>query len=137
MHRVAAFLQRLRRRLLSIATRPYEMEIVEGWLPLELRARTFYVVKDDGIAEHVAFICPCGCGDLVQLNLLPDERPCWQLMCDPKGRLNLHPSVWRTKGCHAHFWVRGSRIGWCGGAGGCEGFGVVQLFEELVKRKRR
>jgi hypothetical protein len=102
-----------RRWLRGVLAKPYRSEFAEGWVPSDPVPHVIYIVRDDGIEEHVAFICPCGCGDLIQLNLIPDERPCWRLMCDHKGKLTLHPSVWRTKGCHAHFWVKRNRIWWC------------------------
>jgi len=91
----------------------YTSQVVQDWLPRTMAARTLYIVEDDGIAEQVAFLCPCGCGELIQLNLLPDEHPCWRLTHDRSGNLTACPSVWRTRGCRAHFWIRHSRIWWC------------------------
>jgi hypothetical protein len=44
------------------------------------------------------------------MNLIPDERPCWQLMRHPDGTATLHPSVWRKKDCGSHFWFRRGRV---------------------------
>jgi hypothetical protein len=60
-----------------------------------------------------AFLCPCGCRTLIQLSLLRDERPHWQLLLSPDGRPSLTPSVWRTEGCRSHFWLRRGDIVWC------------------------
>ncbi|WP_415195487.1 DUF6527 family protein [Rhodopseudomonas sp.] len=58
-------------------------------------------------------LCPCGCGKILHMNLLPDERPCWQLTVDADGLATLHPSIWRQKDCGSHFWFRRGRVIWC------------------------
>lgn len=93
--------------------RPYRMQVVEGALPKRLKRRTLYVVQEDGFQEQAAMTCPCGCGRMLQMNLLPDERPCWQLTQHKDGTSSLHPSVWRKKDCGSHFWFRRGRIEWC------------------------
>ena len=47
------------------------------------------------------------------MNLLPDERPRWSLTLNADGTATLYPSIWRNRGCHSHFWLRGGRIQWC------------------------
>ena len=59
------------------------------------------------------FGCPCGCGRVLHMNLLPDERPCWRVTRNVDGTVTLHPSVWRKKDCGSHFWLRNGRIRWC------------------------
>lgn len=51
------------------------------------------------------------------MNLLPDERPFWRLVQNKDGAVTLHPSVWRTKDCGSHFWLRNGRIHWCDSLG--------------------
>jgi len=53
--------------------------------------------------------CPCGCGDLVSLNLDPRTGPHWRARAGPKG-VSISPSVWRTSGCCSHFIVWDSRV---------------------------
>lgn len=76
--------------------------------------RTLYVVTEDGAPWSVAMLCPCGCGETLHMNLLPDERPLWKLAVDAGGSGTLHPSVHRMKGCRAHFWFRAGKVYWCG-----------------------
>lgn len=57
--------------------------------------------------------CPCGCGDVIELNLLPQVRPCWAVDEHADTTLTLTPSVWRQKGCRSHFILKGGRIVWC------------------------
>jgi hypothetical protein len=51
----------------------------------------------------------------LHMNLLTDERPCWQVTRHQDGTATLHPSVWRQKGCYSHFWLRRGRIHWSKG----------------------
>lgn len=92
---------------------PYRTVVANDWLPAELARRTVYIVREDGFNEQVALLCPCGCGQVLQMNLLPDERPCWCLKRNADGTVTLNPSVWRTKDCRSHFWLRNGRIRWC------------------------
>lgn len=95
---------------------PYQTATVEESLPATLRRRTLYVVQEDGFVEHAAMFCPCGCKRILQMNLLPDERPCWQLTRHADGTATLAPSVWRQKDCGSHFWFRHGRVKWCNAA---------------------
>ena len=92
---------------------PYRTMVVEESLPVQLLRSTVYIVREDGFDEQIALLCPCGCGRILQMNLLPDERPCWQLMRNADGAVTLYPSVWRKKDCGSHFWLRNGRIRWC------------------------
>lgn len=78
-------------------------------------AATVYVIGEDGHNWSAAFICPCGCSVLVQLNLLRDERPCWDVTAHSDGTVSLSPSVWRTVGCRSHFILSRGDIRWCQG----------------------
>lgn len=92
---------------------PYRTITVEESLPQTLKRRTLYIVEEDGFQEQAAMLCPCGCERILQMNLIPDERPCWQLAQHENGTATLHPSVWRKKDCGAHFWFRYGRVQWC------------------------
>ncbi len=92
---------------------PYRTMVVEDSLPAQLLRHTVYIVREDGFDEQVALLCPCGCGRVLQMNLLPDERPCWRVRRNTDGAVTLHPSVWRKKDCRLHFWLRNGRIRWC------------------------
>ena len=92
---------------------PYRLCVVDESLPKRLSSRALYVVQDDGYLEQAAMICPCGCGRVLQMNLLQDEWPCWRLTRHEDGTATLHPSVWRKKDCGSHFWFRRGRVQWC------------------------
>lgn len=92
---------------------PYQTRIVEAYLPKNLEHRVLYVVREDGLSEQAAMICPCGCGAVLHMNLLPDERPCWQVAHHADGTATLSPSVWRKKECGSHFWFQRGIVRWC------------------------
>jgi hypothetical protein len=60
-----------------------------------------------------ALVCPCGCKDVIQLSLLPNDSPKWTATSDRKGMPTLSPSVWRTTGCRSHFFLRQGSIVRC------------------------
>ena len=83
-------------------------------LPETLDADTVYVMGEGEKKWFVAMICPCGCGAIVQVSLLPDAKPQWRLHEYGDNTISLHPSIWRKVGCHSHFFLRRGFIEWCG-----------------------
>jgi hypothetical protein len=92
---------------------PYRTHLVEDFLPKRLDPRALYVVQEDGFLEQAAMLCPCGCGRVLHMNLLSDERPCWRLIRHKDGTATLSPSVWSKRDCRSHFWFRRGRVHWC------------------------
>lgn len=82
-------------------------------VPEHPRAGVAYLIGEAGHLWFVAFRCPCGCGEIVQLNLLPDARPRWSVERHPDGTVSIMPSVWRVAGCRSHFFLRRGRVEWC------------------------
>ena len=115
MKRLLRLLSHLKDWLSKRFIRSYQTRIVKGDVPARLQRRIIYLVQEDGYSEHVSMLCPCGCGQLLHMNLIPDERPCWQVTEHPDGTLSLHPSIWRKKGCKSHFWFQRGQIYWCEG----------------------
>jgi hypothetical protein len=76
------------------------------------RAKVYLAGEGDNLWA-ASMICPCGCGEVIELNLLKQARPCWSAQEHPDGTISLAPSVWRQKGCRSHFLVRHGRIDWC------------------------
>jgi hypothetical protein len=91
---------------------PFAIVLVED-LPDEPRPRTLYLAGEPGHPWCAALACPCGCGDVIRLNLLGDARPCWSVVEHRDGTVSVEPSVWRQKGCRSHFFVRRGYIDWC------------------------
>jgi hypothetical protein len=62
----------------------------------------------------VVFVCPCGCQQLVWLNLMEGHRPRWRIHISHRGVPTITPSVNRQVGCKSHFFLRSGRVIWCG-----------------------
>ena len=92
---------------------PYRTVVTEDPPLGRLKSKTLYIVEAGGWGEHLAMLCPCGCRSVLELNLIPDEHPCWRFNQHSDGTLSLYPSVRRRKGCRAHFWIWNGRIHWC------------------------
>ena len=80
--------------------------------PDELEAMKVYAVGEREHLWHISMLCPCGCGEKISLNALPDDSPRWRLEEDD-GVPSITPSVWRRVGCRSHFFLREGHIKWC------------------------
>lgn len=76
------------------------------------RPRRVYLVGDPGLQWAAAFLCPCGCRELVQLSLMRDDDPSWIAWGEPGAKASLHPSIWRVRGCRSHFFIKEGKIVW-------------------------
>jgi hypothetical protein len=81
-------------------------------LPETVEGGVVYLIGDKLNPWSAAMLCPCGCGSLIQLSLLPNDRPRWRAHRHFDGAVSLFPSVWRNKGCFSHFILRNGRIQW-------------------------
>jgi hypothetical protein len=81
-------------------------------LPDSLEKQRLYLIGANS-PWSAALLCPCGCGEVIQLSLLADDSPSWTVSLDADGLPTLSPSVWRTKGCRSHFFLRHGMIAWC------------------------
>ena len=82
-------------------------------LPESLGRTCVYIVGENGFYWFVALICPCGCGEVLYMNLLEERRPRWSFSTETSGTISLTPSVWRKKGCGSHFFFRRGLVDWC------------------------
>jgi len=76
------------------------------------RFRRVYLIGETDMPWSAAFLCPCGCGELVQLSLLPDDKPSWIASGATGGLASLHPSIWRIRGCRSHFFIKEGKVIW-------------------------
>lgn len=90
----------------------YVDDLPEG---TEIMERSIYVIGENGFAWLVAFKCPCGCQDFIQLNLLPEASPSWRISQDAKGRISISPSVYRNYRCKSHLIINKGKVLWWGG----------------------
>jgi hypothetical protein len=77
-----------------------------------IRERVAYWVGEEGHKWCLVFRCPCGCHEIIYLNLLPNTRPAWRLVKYGKKSFSISPSVNRVRGCRAHFFLRKGRVVW-------------------------
>jgi hypothetical protein len=90
------------------------LKIVEGdSLPERMPRRNLVLARKDDEDWCVGMRCPCGCGQTIELLLVREAKPRWDLLIDPTGRPSLTPSVWLQTGCRSHFWLRRGRVEWC------------------------
>jgi hypothetical protein len=82
-------------------------------LPEVLRPDIFYVAGEAPHFWAAAMLCPCGCDAPIHLNLIPQQHPSWRVTLRDGRFVSATPSVWRTRGCRSHFFVRDGRIEWC------------------------
>jgi hypothetical protein len=68
-----------------------------------------------GRPRAAVFNCPCGCGDVLSINVDKEADRAWRLLWDG-GSISLLPSVRRTSGCRSHFVLWRSDVWWCGDA---------------------
>lgn len=83
-------------------------------LPQNPSAKEIYVLGEGENLWFVALLCPCGCGAILQMSLLPGANPRWRLAKHDDDSVSLEPSVWRKVGCRSHFFIRRGKIIWCG-----------------------
>lgn len=65
-----------------------------------------------GVPRMLLMRCPCGCGDILVVNLDKRAGPAWRIYQRGKS-LTLFPSYWRDSKCESHFVVWSNNIYWC------------------------
>lgn len=88
----------------------------ESGLRVAASGNMFVVVEPAGKRKWALMRCPCGCGEILALNLMHAHSPYWTVRVNVRGDATLHPSVDSTK-CGAHFWLRNGVIVWFGSSG--------------------
>jgi len=81
--------------------------------PASLEPGCIYVVRVQGYHKWAYFRCPADNDEIVQLSLMSNRRPNWEIKLDWLGRPTLDPSVRQLEGSFAHFWVKQGRVEWC------------------------
>ena len=102
------------RRLTSRAFPPRRLRVVDGdSLPRSLPWRDLVLARDADEDWCVGMRCPCGCGQTLELMVIREAAPRWDLSIKAGSLPSLTPSVWRQTGCRSHFWLRDGRVDWC------------------------
>ena len=72
----------------------------------QLKPGVLVLVMPGEKPKSLKFLCPCGCGNTVSINLMPASGKAWRLGIEPGFGLSLWPSVWLDVGCCSHFFLR-------------------------------
>lgn len=86
--------------------------VVEEDTPDMVGDRTLYLVGKQKKFWLAVMKCPCGCGDVINLSMSANARPCWRHSIR-NGKPTLSPSIHRTAGCRSHFFLKDGRVIWC------------------------
>ena len=68
------------------------------------------VLVERGRPRWLLLKCPCGCGEVIPINLDKRAGPAWRLYRSKRYGYSVHPSVWRDTGCESHFIIWRNRI---------------------------
>lgn len=113
-------------------------EVVRAHSHAEARALvasspTRVAVVHRGVPRSVVFLCPCGCGDIVVINVDGAAGPAWRIRLRGK-RLSLLPSISRSSGCRSHFVIWENQVWWC--TPRVEGQNEIQLPRDTLAALR-
>ncbi len=89
-------------------TRVVRVETQDEGVSATQNEGTLALVTNGKKAKWLLFRCPCGCGDLLRINLSRANKPCWRLRVSRMGKLSIYPSIDRDSGCGAHFYLTGN-----------------------------
>ena len=92
----------------TIASHPSPDDLEIGWI---------YIVRSSGYLKWAYFRCPANADEIIQLPLMPNHRPRWNVAIDFFQRPTISPSVRQLDGSYAHFWIKRGRINWCADTG--------------------
>jgi hypothetical protein len=90
----------------------YQVEIYED-LPDNFEQNTLYLIGENNNFWQAAMLCPCNCGDLIQLTLGTKGKPRWQVNLNNKKQPTVKPSVHRKVNCKSHFFLKDGKVIWC------------------------
>ena len=76
------------------------------------KKKILYVIGTMDEPWQVEMICPCGCKDKIVLPVNNETSPRWSLNVNSDELPSLHPSIWRSKGCKAHFFLKHGKTKW-------------------------
>lgn len=80
-------------------------------VPSDIPRSTVAIVGTPPNLKWAIFMCPCGMGHRIELNLQPMAVPRWFLQTSNSG-VTLTPSVHVLSSPYCHYWVREGRVTW-------------------------
>lgn len=78
----------------------------------KLKKNIIYIESSHENDRWLHMMCPCGCGDVISVNLMKSISPSWGLIYNEDSTFTLSPSIDKTTGCKSHFFIRNSKIQW-------------------------
>jgi Family of unknown function (DUF6527) len=70
------------------------------------------------IQKWAVIRCPCGCGHVLNVNLMRTHHPHWNLQRHEDGTMTILPSLWvKDAKCRSHFFLHRNRTVWAQGDG--------------------
>lgn len=79
---------------------------------VQIKPHRLYIERRGEKDRWLYLRCPCGCEDLISVNLMKSVQPFWTLQKHINRTISLWPSVNKTTGCRSHFFIRHSLIEW-------------------------
>ena len=89
----------------------YSLSSVEE-IPEEVKENVLYHIGEGNFKWLLVFTCPCGCRELIQLNLLKEASPKWRVKFHDDGDISLYPSINRQVNCKSHFNITRNSVRW-------------------------
>lgn len=92
--------------------------IVEPGRLIEIPSKTLVLTKKGNEFTWVRYVCPCGCGELINLSLSSAISPYWSLVMTQvnikKPKVTITPSVYmRNTKCGSHYFITENKVIWC------------------------
>jgi len=72
----------------------------------QLKPGVLVLVMPGDRPKSLKFLCPCGCGEVISVNLMREAANAWYIWYEENRGLSLWPSVWLDVGCKSHFILR-------------------------------
>lgn len=81
--------------------------------PDSMKPGCIYIVGGQGYKKWAYFRCPADTTEIIQLSLMQNRTPSWELTIDSLDRPTINPSVRQLEGSYAHFWIKKGCVEWC------------------------
>lgn len=82
-------------------------------VPEKYLTNTVYLIGENLQFWLLTMLCPCGCNNIIDINLLKENKPSWEVKLNQSGNtVSVTPSIWRTSGCQSHFFIKNNKIVW-------------------------
>jgi hypothetical protein len=63
--------------------------------------------------KWAVLMCPCGCENVIKVNLMKSYTPHWTVKFEKNNKLSFSPSLWMTDNtCQSHFFIESGKIIW-------------------------